>query len=660
MNFFAQQAQARQRTVLLVCGFVMGLVLVVCCIFEGLYWFLVTHSKPGQTPGIEIPLWFASAAAGLILTGAYLGWRMNDGAELAQAMGAREVLARSQDRTEIQYLHVVQEMAISAGCALPRIFVFDDPSINAYAAGAGPDTAIVAVSRGALVHLTRDELQAVVAHEFSHIFNGDMCLNMRMMGALGGLMSISVVGQVMLQAHRVRSPWATLCALLGLMLVVVGAIGLLIARLIKSAVSRQREYLADACAVQFTRNPSALYSALSKVERLGSGLVPERENEDLDSEDLDWLAGVSLIGSSPMQEEGRHKRAAYTRLMGHFFFATQSHSVFDSWMATHPSVRERLHAIDPYGQLHLKRAQPSKDEFSQKAVHQAPAAQHFTDALFMAVTQPNWQAIEPSESATREFKADIAMALRERIPESVSRRLELPSGAAAVVQGLLLSTKPFIRQAQRAILIDHSNALVAEAALYAQSQMVGLPQVLRLPILDLAIPALRKLTPTEQDAFLKIVNLLVLVDGKVNAFELMAQVLLQRNLRPEANRLILGAAAQHMRVVLSYIAYCGERGNAKGADVSYQSALDTVPKVRLRPILPLQDCEPQAVRRSMLALAALSPLEKQNFVDVLKACAMHDQEVRVSEWEIVRVLCQCLAVHCPLAPPGLTTGASIN
>lgn len=208
--------------------------------------------------------------------------------------------------------------------------------------------------------------------------------------------------------------------------------------------------------------------------------------------------------------------------------------------------------------------------------------------------------------------------------------------------------------------MEHSNPVMVDAALRAHAQMVDLPQVLRLPLLDLALPALRDLAPPEQEALLKTVHLLVLADGNVNAFELMTQVLLQRVLRPEPLVRTTGMAAQHMRVVLSYIAYCGARGDAQAAHQAYQEALRQVPQLSLRDLLALQECKPQSVRRSMLALSGMSPLDKQRCIALVQACAMPDQVVRVSQWEIVRVVCQCLEVHCPLAPPGLDTQIFIS
>jgi Zn-dependent protease with chaperone function len=543
-------------------------------------------------------------------------------------------------------------MAIAAGCPVPGIYVLEDEAINAFAAGGTPQTTVIAVSRGAISLLTREELQAVVAHEFSHIFNGDMRLNMRMLGALTGLMLIGVVGRVMWQRRSAQN------IVLGLVLMVVGALGLLVAQLIKAAVARQREYLADASAVQFTRNPAGLYGALHKAYERGS--LPRDDQTPLKSDSSDMSASGSDWAAVQTNAVRPQMQVFYAQLMSHFFFAPAFDSAFDGWLATHPSVHERLQAIDSDGLLEVEYLQRSKSGQIRKAVRQDNSPPHFSDAVPIPLALPEAQANGPGTPAAELINMDIASALRERIPDYLKQRLEYAAGAAAVVQGLLLSAKPFVRQVQRDILIEHSNAVVAEAALQAQAHMMNLPQVLRLPFLNLAIPALRKMMPQEQEVLLKTVNFLVLADGKVNAFELMTQVLLQRNLRPESIVLAPGTAAQHIRLTLSYLAYCGARGQAQAARQSYQYALGKVPGLRLREMLPLQDCEPQAVRRSVLALAGLRPLEKQNFVTAVQACAMHDAVVHVSEWEIVRVLCQCLEVHCPLAPPGLQVGAFVS
>ncbi len=650
MNFFEQQTQARRRTGWLVCGYVLGLALVVYAVFVVTTWSLPLTIAFGHPISPLAPAWFAAGAGTLLVACTYLGWRNTDGAALAQAMGAKELALGTVDAGERLYLNVVQEMAIAAGCAVPVTFVFEDAAINAFAAGGGPDTAVIAVSRGALTHLTRHELQALVAHEFSHIFNGDMRLHMRMLGALAGLMWIGVAGRV--AWHSRRAQWLVV----GALLMVVGGIGLVVAQLIKSAVARQREYLADACAVQFTRNPSGLYRTLCKVDRLGAASRPALDTSPMREPGAPMSQWFAQDDAEPALQMAALKQAICAQLMGHFFFAPTGAFALGDWLATHPSVADRLHAIDPQGQL---ASAPRVQSPAQKAKPLAPLPKprlHIADGAPIAFVA----TAGAERGADYRSALDIAAALRQRIPPSLRSVLNFPGGASAVVQGLLLSARPFVRSAQRDILMEHSNLVMVDAALRAQAQMVDLPQVLRLPLLDLALPALRSLAPPEQEALLKTVHLLVLADGNVNAFELMTQVLLQRVLRPEPLARTTGTAAQHMRVVLSYIAYCGARGEVQAAHQAYQEALRQVPQLSLRDLLALQECKPQSVRHSMLALSGLSPLDKQRYVALVQACAMRDQVVRVSEWEIVRVVCQCLEVHCPLAPPGLDTRIFIS
>lgn len=649
MNFFEQQAQARQRTLGLVFGFVSGLALVAYCIYALAAWLLPWLPMLGYQVSPATPQWCAGVAAALIGIGALVGWRNVDGAALARNMGATPLVLTTTDPDERRCIQVVQEMAIAAGCSVPGIFVFEDQTINAFAAGGTPQTAVIAVSRGALLQLTRDELLAVVAHEFSHIFNGDMRLNMRMLGVLTGLMRIGVLGQVLWQ--RRSSPYLVF----GLVFLVIGAPGLVVAQVIKAAVARQREFLADASALQFTRNPAGLYAALRKVSTRGSLQFPRVDASPVATQDADGRHGVSDLARVHGQAPKAHQQVFCAQLMSHFFFAQVSESRFENWLATHPTVHERLQAIDASGLLEFEHTQRAKTENTPTNPPRSNATLRIAAGAPAANDAPGTSGMD-----TGQVELDILAQLRARIPGNLQRRLVLPAGAVAVVQGLLLSARPFVRQAQRDILIEHANAVVAEAATHAQAHMVDLPQVLRLPLLNLAMPALRRLVPQDQDTLLKTVNLLVLADGKVNAFELMAQVLLERNLRPEPSVLTPGTAAQHMRVVLSYIAYCGARGYSVPARQSYQYALAKVPGLRLRELLPLQDCEPQAVRRSVLALTALRPVEKQSFIAAIQACAIHDPVVHVSEWEIVRVLCQCLEVHCPIAPPGTDTRVFVS
>ena len=240
------------------------------------------------------------------------------------------------------------------------------------------------------------------------------------------------------------------------------------------------------------------------------------------------------------------------------------------------------------------------------------------------------------------------------MPEGLRSRLELGGSAVGVVYGLLMHDKLETRQAQCQRLGAQTSALVVDAALEAHLEVRALAPPLRLVVLSLALPALRALPPVEQDAVLYQAQSLVMADGKVIAFALVATVLLQHTLRPGPGptRLRSGAAVLHMRMVLSFLAYCGAKGQSAAAQAAYAQVLPFLPALQKHALLPPQACVPQAVQASLLALGALAPQDKEPFVAALRACALQDGRLRVVEWEIVRVLCQCLGVACPLTAPG--------
>ncbi len=575
MNFFAAQAQARRRSIGLVLGFCLALALTVCWVYLLAHWAILILAWFGLATFSGAAHWMALATGAFIALGARYGWQDTNGAAVAEKLGARALATSGLDASERQLLNVVQEMAIATGCPVPAVYILEHPSINALAAGSTPQQALIVVTRGALKALNRDELQAVVAHEFSHILNGDMRLNMRMAGVLFGLMAVGAVGEDMWERRDLRTK------VLGCVFIGVGAAGRVMAQVIKDAVCRQREFLADASAVQFTRNPMALIGVLEKIQVQGPGAAS------------DALAVQTL----PM------------RMMAHFFFVSPVRSVLEDWLATHPSLDARIRVIDPRAHLRL---------------------------------------------AGADHGLALAATLQTQVPEGLRSRLELGGSAVGVVYGLLMHDKLETRQAQCQRLGAQTSALVVDAALEAHLEVRALAPPLRLVVLSLALPALRALPPVEQDAVLYQAQSLVMADGKVIAFALVATVLLQHTLRPSPGptRLRSGASVLHMRMVLSFLAYCGAKGQSAAAQAAYAQALPFLPALQKHALSPPQACVPQAVQASLLALGALAPQDKEPFVAALRACALQDGRLRVVEWEIVRVLCQCLGVACPLTAPG--------
>jgi Zn-dependent protease with chaperone function len=323
MDFFEHQDKARKHTKVLVLYFGIA----VLCIIASVYFvsLLIFHgydaSKGPGAPAVPFVLWdftlfirVVLGTLGVVLIGSlYKTYALSKGGSVvAESLGGRLVTLDTTDPDERKLRNVIEEMAIAAGVPVPKVYVLDEEAgINAFAAGHAPGDAAIGVTRGCMTLLNRDELQGVIGHEFSHILNGDMRLNLRVMGVIFGIVCLAVVGRVLIYSRggdRGRAP----LMVLGLALMVIGAIGAFFGRLIQAALSRQREFLADASAVQFTRNPAGLSGALQKIGGAGS-----------------------KVGSVHAGEAS------------HLFFGNGLGKPFLGAMATHPPLDERIRAIDP-------------------------------------------------------------------------------------------------------------------------------------------------------------------------------------------------------------------------------------------------------------------------------------------------------------------------
>ena len=273
MRFFEAQEKARAQTLRLLVLFGLAVVALVLSVNGALAltWWLVS---PGWT---GYPGYFFSVNTGVTLLFVLGGWWLETsvldggGQALARQAGAREAWPASR-APEQRLCNIVHELAIAASMKPPQAMVLPrENSINAFAAGWDEDDAIVAVTQGALERLSRDELQGLLAHEFSHLREGDTRLNMRLAGMVCGLEMIFNLGRSMCEGdeHGRRS----FLALPGLAIMGTGSLGWLAGRALKAAVSRQREFLADARAVQFTRSKDGLGGVLRKVagERTSAG-----------------------------------------------------------------------------------------------------------------------------------------------------------------------------------------------------------------------------------------------------------------------------------------------------------------------------------------------------------------------------------------------------
>jgi Zn-dependent protease with chaperone function len=330
VNFFVAQDKARQASRRLIAAYIVATILIVAGItaIVGFALYTFTDTGYGYAPGEFVRNNTGILIATALLTTLFiLGASMfktsvlsSGGGAVATQLGGTLVPADVQDPLRRRLRNVVEEMAIASGVPVPEIYVLEEESgINAFAAGYTPSDAAVAVTRGTLELLDRDELQGVIAHEFSHILNGDMRLNIRLMGVLFGIMVLGLIGRLIVRGgyhasivSSRRDRGTPVVLVIGLGLAILGGIGMFFARVIKAGVSRQREFLADASAVQFTRQSAGIANALKKIGGYSEG---------------------SLIQAADPEEVSHMLFGSGLKLSGMF--------------ATHPPLIKRIQALDP-------------------------------------------------------------------------------------------------------------------------------------------------------------------------------------------------------------------------------------------------------------------------------------------------------------------------
>ena len=623
MNFFEHQEAARRssaRLVLLFALAVLGMVLAVDAVT-----LLLTRSVPAT---------LVATVATLAVIGLGSLYRIaslrGGGAAVAAQMGGTWVLEDTRDPALRRLRNVVEEVAIASGVPVPRLFVLENEAgINAFAAGYGPADAAVAVTRGALDRLNRHELQGVIAHEFSHILNGDMRLNIRLVGVLFGILMLSVVGQRILvhgRPGRGRDGGALLVA--ALVATVVGGIGVFFGRLIKAGVSRQREFLADASAVQFTRQPCGLAGALKKIGGLQAGAR------------LEDRAGAEEIG--------------------HMLFAQGMG--LSGWLATHPPLVERIRRLDPGfdgRELQAMRARWA-------ATPPDGAAEDV--ALGLAGPDDAPPPLPPADAPVRLAPPAVARQVAAPAADDYRRAHVLVASLDPGLQGLarqrdavmpllaalLLDADEAVAARQGAALAARCGQAVAERARELRAtRLATLHPMLRLPLASLAFPVLRQRPRPELDAFLDAIEAMVHVDGQVSVFEYGLSRLLQVQVREALDpsrhvrfgrRKATGVRAE-FATLLAVLAQAGHPGQPQAAQRAYLAGLQRVlPRDHLPYAPPAAGV--QALDAVWEPLDALAPPAKQVLVEALVDAVSHDGQVSVAEAELLRTVCGVL--HCPL------------
>ncbi len=641
MDFFGAQHQARRKT-----GWLVGLfMLAVVGIILTVYVTLVLVLQAADT-GIELwePTLFALIAGGtlLIVTCGGLLRRLQlraGGPAVAQMLGGRRVQPSTTDHHEKVLHNVVEEMAIASGVPIPQVYVMDgEQGINAFAAGNGTGDAVVAVTRGTLELLSRDELQGVVGHEFSHILNADMRLNMRLMATLFGITCIATAGYIVMRTAgrgssggSKKGGGAAQIFVIGLVLYLVGSLGRFFASMIKASVSRQREFLADAAAVQFTRNPRGIAGALHKI---GGGAESSRV---------------------------QHAQASEA---AHMFFSEALSRKFSGWFATHPPIATRIAAIEPlfsrYPEEKAARPSPAAPQAptGKRAAGGAPGGMVLPGGLdprAILALQPD--AIMASIGTVDDQRLAAAQAWLAKLPESIRRATGDPFGASALVYGLLLDRDAEVRARQLQLLAQNTDASTHAETLGLVPAMLAVQVDSRLPLLDLALPALRSMSREQHARFDANVRGLIAADQQVTVFEFALSRVLRRHLAsafapprtPRVEHVTLLPVLAECAVVLGALAWSG--GEADAAE-AFVAGIDTLPRApgadADAPRLPARDaCGVTAVEKSLERLAVLAPRAKAQLMRAAATVVAHDGKTGIGEFELLRALADSIDVPVP-------------
>jgi Zn-dependent protease with chaperone function len=631
VDFYARQEAARRTTRWLLLGFLVSVVLVVLAV-DAVVFALLGAADPGTSPAGA--LIFTTVVVLAIICGASLFKTLSlrsGGGVVARSLGGTRVERSTRDPALRRLRNVVEEMAIASGVTMPEVYVLEnEDGINAFAAGNSPADAAIAVTRGAATLLKRDELQGVVAHEFSHILNGDMRLNLRLLGWTFGLLAIAIVARIVLQTSprsggRDRRDGAAALVVAALAVMILGYIGVFFGRLLQAAVSRHRERLADASAVQFTRDPAGLSGALLKIAGVS--------------------AGSKLV--TPEAEE-----------VAHMLFA----SGLSRFFATHPSIEERLTSLNPSfraSELPALAAAAARDAQRQRQADTAsvpgtpePARAVPGGPLPVAALASEAAAIAAQAGTLASEQVRYAERLRASIPEPLRDFVDSADHARALILAVLVSKVPDVQVAQRRIL-EQAYGPEVTAQVFAQQGLAdSLAPALRLPAVQQLFPALRRLTLAERQKLRDVVNALALSDARIDVFECCLTLLLAANLYDE-----LEAGAQHgsasllqeleaIHVLFCVLALQGAADRSQAAR-AFEAGISVV-LPQHRPAFRDIEGWPTALRDALARLVHLRPFAKKVLIEGMVRCIAHDRRLSVEESELLRTVCAVL--HCPLPP----------
>ncbi|EOV9225865.1 M48 family metallopeptidase [Vibrio parahaemolyticus] len=611
MDFFHHQDTARQRTGLLVMLFTLAVLAItglVSVISIGIYFYFT--GEPFTTQSI-ISYCLLSFVGVLTVVSISSFIRLselnaNGGRGVAESIGGKLISTDTSNAKHRQLLNVVEEMSIASGIPVPPVYVMtEEHGINAFAAGMSIDDAVIGVTQGALDAFSRDELQGVIAHEFSHILNGDMRLNTRLIGALFGITCIAHFGHLILDnsnstRHVSRSSSDSnkgfaVIILIAIVCLVLGWLGTLFGNMIKAAISRQREFLADASAVQFTRNDQGIAGALKKI---GSNVQGSTLNTKASDE------------------------------MSHMMFGQSKLSGFSGLFATHPPLDERIRRIEPnWDGIYAQHSHAQSTAFDNEQV----------SGFAVGGGSPASQSASPSEQLS-----ETGQQLISQLPPELVDIAREPYSARFIAFALIFDGSDIQRE-----MIKSYVPLASQSTLLPWLDY-DLPLHLRFPLLELALPALNSLSEAQKISLCKVLRELSETDNQYSLAEWCVINLLEKQLLAS-----FGFIKQHKTLkqleesvfwLLRELAWVSH-SQADKAQRAYHCALAHLgfPEVKLEPA----NSNWHLSRAALELLLQLKPKDRRMFVKACRIAIESDGEITVAEGELYRVIACFLEVPEP-------------
>ena len=645
-TFYQRQADAKKVSARLIVLFAVAVTLIVLSM-SGVTWFVTLNAVRPKTidamerqvgfraDSYQLPLTVGLGTLAVIAFGSLykvFELRRGGGTLVAESLGGRRISTSTQIPNERLLMNVVEEMAIASGVPVPPVFMMDEDGINAFAAGYSSSDAVLGVTRGCVDQLSRSELQGVIAHEFSHILNGDMRMSIKLIGVLHGILLIGVTGQVVLRGlfysgggSRRRSSkkegggGILVIAALAITAVIVGFIGVFFGNLIKAAVSRQREFLADASAVQFTRDPSGISGALQRIGGLKAGSRIEN-------------AGASEAS--------------------HLFFSQAVWSGFGGLWATHPPLEDRIRAIDPNWKGKMLSGsgsqQQAASDHSKLTMGFAENTTSSSDAPLQAIHDGLGNVGEPTLQHQQ-----YAAALIDDIPVTLLSAIREAYGARAVIFCLLLDSDLTIKNNQRKIIRQEAGDDVLALVNKLQKSVMALGIQKRLPVIDLALASLSSLSNEQYRSFISCFNNLVKADQKLDLFEWVMVQIIKRHLKPHfektkrlpESRVKLMKMRAEVEVVLSSIAAAGN--SKEEARQAFDAGASSLPELSLQQT----DEESRTLGKISVVLKRLRHASAEDRRRIIDACAVAveaDGHITWQEAELLRGIADLL--DCPIPP----------